>query len=258
MKVLTCVLLTLFLSSLATAADATKGKVSFKNETEVGIVIVGGNTNTEVYNAKTLNDWTLSESAILTLGGSYLEGRKLNEVTDVMEVDAKQWDAILKFEKRLSDIWSSVFSQNIESDKFNGYAQRYNTDVGLKWRAIDDKDFYIHTEIGYRYTIENNVDDNKNDQGFEDGTRKDNKARLYYEMGGTVNTNIKGKFWVEYIPNFGETQDWLLNFEPSLSMILNNTFALKLAFEGRYDNQVNVDGNKKFDYTYTTNIVATF
>lgn len=254
MKTLGLVLLSLVMASVAVAED----EKSFKNESQAGVVVTGGNTNTEVYSAKTLNTWTMSEHSKLSFGGSYLEGTTEDPTTGQDVETAKRWDGFLRYDQVLNESWSIFVSQNIESDKFSGYAQRYNTDVGAKWNIVKGKKFYTFLEFGYRYTIEENVDDTKSDQGFENGERKNSKARLFYELGGDINESTKGRFWVEYIPNFDESDDWLLTFEPSLSVTLSKTFALKLAFLGIYDNQVNIAGNKKFDYTYTTSIVATF
>ena len=247
------IVVVLLVSSVAVAAEK-----SFKNESQAGIVVTGGNTNTEVFSGKTLNTWTLSESSKVTFGGSYLEGSTEDPSTGNSVETAKRWDAFARYDQVLNESWSIFISQNIESDKFSGFSQRYNTDIGARWTIKKSENFYTFLEAGYRYTIENNIDKNKADQGFENGERKNSKARLFYELGGNFNESVSGRFWVEYLPNFDESDDYLVTFEPSLSAALSKTFALKLAFLGIYDNQVNVAGNKKFDYTYTTSIVAKF
>lgn len=230
----------------------------FSHESEAGVVVTGGNTNTEVISARTLNTYEINESSTLKAGGRFTQGRTTDVVTDVSTESAKNWDAFLRYEKVLNPQWTIFIQQNIESDKYSGYAQRYNSDIGARWNIVKKEKWYTFAELGYRYTLENNVIDTLNIDGFEDGQRKANKARLFYEIGGDINTNVFARFWAEYVPNFDESEDWIVTFEPSLGVTLSKSFSLKFAFRGIYDNQVNIVGNKKFDYIYTTGIIAKF
>lgn len=246
------IVVALLVSSVVVAAEK-----NFKNESQAGIVVTGGNTNTEVFNLSTLSTWKTGEKSIVTFGGSYLEG-STEDLAGNSVTTAKRWDGFARYDQVLNESWTLFIAQNIQSDKFSGFAQRYNTDLGARWTISKSENFYNFLEAGMRYTIENNIDKTKADQGFEDGQRKDTKARLFYELGGNFNESVSGRFWIEYVPNFTESDDYLITFEPSITASLSKTFALKLAFLGLYDNQVNIAGNKKFDYTYTTSVVASF
>lgn len=229
----------LLLGTLSFAAE-------FTHESELGVVITGGNTNTEVISARTLNTYKINAGNILSAGGRFTEG-----YTKGVGITAKAWDAYIRYDRVLNEAWTLFVQQNIESDKFSGYAQRYNSDVGTRWTIVKTSHWYTFLEFGYRYTIENNVDSSIKQ-------KKSNKLRLFYEIGGKINERVSGRFWAEYLPNIDESEDWILTFEPSLAISLSNIFSLKLSFRGIYQNEVKTVGNKKFDYIYTTGILAKF
>lgn len=59
------------------------------------------------------------------------------------------------------------------------------------------------------------------------------------------------------MPSFSEYRDVLINFEPSLSVMVSNAISVKLALLGRYDG-LPAAGKKHFDYLYTTSLVANY
>ena len=64
-------------------------------------------------------------------------------------------------------------------------------------------------------------------------------------------------------PNFSESDDYLISFEPSIAVAMNKTFSLKVAYKGDYDNEPAVDAdsgerNEYLDYTTTTSLIAKF
>ena len=73
-----------------------------------------------------------------------------------------------------------------------------------------------------------------------------------------MSKTISGKIWVELLPDLTNSSNLQVNFEPSLSVVLTGNLFLKLAFQGNYDGEPAIAGNKTFDYTYTTSLVAEF
>jgi putative salt-induced outer membrane protein len=234
MKALLCLAI-LFLA-VSTRAD-------FSNSSEANIIVTGGNSQLETYNLNTTNKYKLSEKNNLTLAGHYTYG------TSSDLESARNWDASLRYDRELNAKWSAFFGEQLEGDKFSGVKTRFNTDLGAKHSLYKSEKSVINAEAGYRYTVER----------LEGGlpTDQQQKARLYTEGTRKFKEGIEGKLWVEYIPNFSEGTDWLMNIEPSLSIILSKTFSLKLAYKGQYDN-LPTAGNKKYDYTYTTGLLANF
>jgi putative salt-induced outer membrane protein len=86
----------------------------------------------------------------------------------------------------------------------------------------------------------------------------DNKARLYNEFNHKFSETVQYKFWLEYVPNFTQSKDYLVNAEASLTSILTSMFSLKVAYKGMYDNLPAVSGYKNYDYATTTSLVAKF
>ena len=81
--------------------------------------------------------------------------------------------------------------------------------------------------------------------------------RSYLEGSKGITETVSGKVWVEVLPDLSASSNVLINFEPSLSVVLSTYFSLKLAFTGKYDGLPNT-GKKKFNWQYTTSLVATY
>lgn len=232
-QMLRCVLLFALASAPALA--------QYSNESEVGIKVEGGNTVTESYNAKTLNTYT-KEKNVFKLGGHYSYG-KSGEVEDT-----RNWDAFLRYERELSDRFSLYVASQVEGDEFKGIAERYNEDIGGLYKIINEEKRTWNAELGYRYTIQNNID----------GTdQNESKARLFTEYKQEVNENVKFGFWAEYLPNFSNSEAWILAFEPSFEVVMTKSLFLKLSYRGDYENEPAL-GAKKYDYQYMTSLIARF
>jgi len=233
------VLLAVLFSFSAFAQDAKK----FSHESELSVVTAGGNSKLETYNAKTSNTYKLNTANLLAFGGHYTLG-SASEV-----ISTRNWDANLRFEHVLNEKFNVYLGEIVEGDKFSGFTERYNSDFGFKYKLIATDKLNLFTELGYRYTIQKAVD------GSE---QKDHKARLYAEGNKVFSESFNGKLWVEYLPNFSDSDDWSLTFEPSLAFTMSSNFSLKFAYKGIYDQKPAVSGNKKFDFLYTTALIAKF
>jgi putative salt-induced outer membrane protein len=83
------------------------------------------------------------------------------------------------------------------------------------------------------------------------------KARLYAETSHQFNKSVSAKLWMEYIPNFDEGEDYLLNIEPSLTTVLTSILSFKTSYTWNYDNLPST-GKAKADYTLKVSLVAKF
>lgn len=213
------------------------------NESELAIIQTGGNSELQTTNAKTTNIWKMDRRQY-RFGGHYIYGETKEAVS------ARNWDINGKFEQEVSPHVSYYLGEVLEGNRFTGIKTRYNSDAGLKYFFIktDLKNYFA--ELGYRYAIEDRYDPEPNTY--------DNKARLYNELNHKVSETVQYKFWLEYIPNFTEGSDYLVNGEASITTILNSIFSLKVAYLGMYDNLPAQDGFKNYDYTTTTSLVAKF
>lgn len=226
-------------------AFAEEVKTTFKNQSELGVVIAGGNTKSQTVNLKTNSEYTWSKN-LLRGYGALLYGKADGEI------NARNWNAGLRYEREVGKRLSLFFGILYEVDKFAGYDSRRSADLGVKYYFIKEQDHYLFNEGGYRYTYEDRVD----------GSAKDSLtshiARLYAEWGKNLSETTKIKFWAEYLPDFADSNNYKLNFEPSLQMIVRENFSVKLAYKGNYQNQPATAENLQFDYTYTTSLVADF
>jgi len=236
----------------------TYGQIT--NETEISLLQSGGNSVVETYNSKT--EFTLKkEKRVYSFGGHYTlsSSEKIDDSGEKETVEsARNWDAHARYEQELSKHINGFSALQYQGDEFSGYKQRQNIDFGGKYifKKTDQINSFI--ELGLRYTVEKTT---KRDEDDEDEFNY-SKGRLYYEFSNKVSNALFYKFWVEYIPNFSESEDYLLSAEPSLSFVLSETFSLKTGYKGIYDNQpaLNDAGekNKYLDYIFTTSLIAKF
>ncbi len=214
-----------------------------KNESELSLIQSGGNAEVQTTNAKTTNlyEWEKYSTAF---GGHYTYG----ETSD--NVSVRNWDVNGKLERELSPKVSLVAGEVIEGNRFISIKARYNSDAGVKYYYSKNDTRTFFTELTYRYTIEDRYSPLPN--------AYDHKGRLYNEYDHKFSETMQYKLWIEYIPNFTEGSDYLINGEASLTAILNSTFSLKVAYKGMYDNLPASRDFKNYDYMTTTSLVAKF
>jgi len=216
----------------------------FSHESEVSILNSGGNSDFSTWNLKSRNDYKLSKS-IYQLSGHYTYGEAGEFET------ARSWDAKLGYERVLKKGWRGYVSQQVEGDKFKGIETRYNTDIGAGLVLLEKEKHKIKTEIGYRYTVEKHRDSTQADDNFQ-------KGRAYIENDHQLTETLFFRVWLEYIPNFTEGSDYMINGGSSIQASLTKIFSLKVSYEGNYDNYPSLSSNRKYDYQYTTSLIAKF
>lgn len=225
----------------AQETDATESR-SWTHESEASVVKVSGNTTTDSYAAKQKTTYQF-DSNVLALSGRYLQAKFGSAET------AKQWESALRYERELGNSWAAFTQQGAESDYFAGYVQRDNTDVGGKYYFIESDRENLLSEIGYRRTKTNpTVGD----------VKSSDSGRLYLEYSGTINDSVSGKLWVEYLANFTDSEAHLVNYEPSINVMMSQVFSLKVAYLVKFHNQTKTANENKEDTTFTTALAAKF
>jgi putative salt-induced outer membrane protein len=224
----------------------------FKNESELGTAIVSGNTNSETYNAKQMNEY------IWNLNVTKFNARYLSTKTGGTE-SARSWDGSIRYERVLSDTLNIFAAYSLESDIFSGYVQRNSADLGAKYFFTKSEPTQWFAELGYRYFSTHypaSLPDTHN-----------NGIRAYSEVSQKLTANSAFKFWIEYVaslttsnPNVTAAQDYLLNAEPSLSVMLNEIFSMKSAYLFKYRSALPQGSTttKYLDSIFTTALVAKF
>ncbi|MBK24489.1 MAG: hypothetical protein CME70_10880 [Halobacteriovorax sp.] len=220
---------------------STSAFAQYSNESELTVIVNGGNTEQETWNAKTLNTYT-KEKNTFKLGGHYSYG-KADE-----ELNTRNWDINARYERALNNKWSAFAAAQLEEDFFASLDYRWNYDLGGIYNFFKTDKHKLHAEAGYRRTLESDLAGRKTNGS---------KLRLYSEYTRQHNESLFFKFWVEALPNLSESDDWQLNFEPSLNFTMSKMFTLKVGYLHKYDNEPAL-GAKNSDYQYTTSLIAKF
>jgi len=242
---------TLFIITSAMSQDAK----TFSHESALSIVQTGGNATAESYSASTNNLYKPGTREYRFYGDytlSYADDPEI-EGTDVEET-ARNWQVGAEMTQDLNERLGANIGQNYEGNEFAGYKQRENSDIGLKYSLVKTDKVTSSIDLGYRYTTEMRVSRD------EDG--KDifyfNKANLVFVRKQQLNESVSYKFWLQYLPNFTEADDYQINFEPSLTVKMNTNLSLRVAYKGQYDNELNPGVKEYLDHTTTTSFVAKF
>lgn len=232
-------ILIIILIQTSLAASKKNSEYNF----EAGLVGKGGNSKTETWTGK-IDTWKkLSSISKLSVGGHYTYG------TSSEVIIVRNWDTSLRYDRILSTL-NSVFSGiKIEGDRFNGYELRQNYDLGYSHDLYNKNKLHIKGDLGYRYQIE------KNDSGV---TQNTNNFRLYLENRYSFTEKTYAKIWLEYLNSFDDTENWMLNFEPSIYLTIIGNLFFKFGYKGQYRNITAEEGLKKYDFSYTSSFIAVF
>lgn len=247
----------LLLSVLLFAFSFTAfSQTKFSNESEISSIQTGGNSKVETYNLKTLSKWN-KEKSTYSFGGHYTlsASEQVDDNGDEEKItSARNWDANVKYERELTKAFSFFSAIIYEGDEFSGIDQRENLDIGAKYYFTKTDKTTSFSELGLRYSVEKRTtrdEDNEDKFNFS-------KGRVYYEVDHKYSETVSYKFWLEYLPNFTDSEDYLVSYEPSIAVVLTNMFSLKVAYKSSYDNVPNIEGNENTDYTFTTSLIAKF
>lgn len=244
--------------SIQTEADkkATAEFVNkFSHESSLSVVQTGGNAVSESYSFDTTNIFTTEPREYKFYGNYVLSYADDPEVQGIdTQETARNWQVgaatVFKIVEKVGINTGIMF----EGNEFAGIKQRENLDLGTKYQINESDKLKSYVQVGYRYVIEKRVsrDENNEDVFYF------NKANVYYQIEQQLNENVSYKFWVQYLPNFTEGDDYQINFEPSMSVVMSTNLSLKVAYKGQYDNELNPGVEEYLDHTTTTSLVAKF
>ncbi len=225
--------------TLALAADEN----SLRNEAEAGIIISSGNSKSQTYSLQDVTTYKWP-SQVLTFNGKYLQTTSNNIES------ANYWTLGVRFEQVLSDRFNIYLGQNIESNIYAGFIQRYNTDIGGKYMIIKEEDLNWFAEAGYRYALTNQIP-----SGAQSGVHL---IRLYTEVNKSWDKTVSTKLWVEGTPNITNSNGYRVSGEASMSVVLTSVFSVKTAYLVKYDNAPPPGIVLNTDTFFTTSLVAKF
>lgn len=233
------IILVLVLFSFSAFSEEVSSQ--FKNESEVGMVITGGNSQTQTVSVKDQASYSFSKNLVR------FDGKFLKASTSGVE-SAYKYMLGLRYERELSDRFSIYLGQSLEHDKFQSIRQRYATDLGGKYFFFKEEAFKWFSEVGYRFMRTN----------YFTYFLNENYARVYTEAERFFNKSVSMKLWIEFLPNITNSDAYKLNTELSLSAAISEIFSAKTAYLIRYDNKPASTVAFKTDSTFTTALVAKF
>ena len=243
MKKLIYLFAPLFLFEPLSQAQTPTVPPPWTHESELGVVTVSGNTESESYSGKqtTTHHWG-ADSVSVT--GRYLETKARSTVT------AKSWDLGARYEKAINDLWSAFIGHKAESDTFAGYVQKDSTDIGAKYNIKKTEDLIWFAELGMSYL--------KTLKVAAQAPQYDLSSRLYTEATKKIEKNLSLKYWIEYLQSVRRSDVYFINTELSLNVMLNDRFSLKTGYLLKYHNELIPPTTKYADSTFTTSLVAHF
>ena len=240
-----------FLGARAAAADSpaeplARDKNGFGSESEARLALTGGNA---VSRAVDLNEKAMYRQGVNT-------GRlnaKLSYAETRDSVAARSSEALLRYDRALSESSGAYAATGFESNVFSGFKSRWNEEAGGRheFYSADDGNELFAGELGYRFTRENRV------AGSDPLHLNRHFGRAYLEYKHPVLANGAVGLWVEALQDIQHSDATRVSFEPSLTAFMNQHLALKVGYLGKYDRQP-VPGKKKFDFEYTTSLIAKF
>ncbi len=220
----------------------------YSGESEVNVLLTGGNSEVKTYTGKSTNKYGFTEKDLVEFGGHYTYG------TSAGVESARHWDVNAKYERTIIGNLAGFLGEQVLGNKFAGITDQYNTDLGFSYHIYKSEKNETKSELGYRYTVNRRKN---HETGEKLSTEHSNKARIHLETETKHSEDLSSKLWAEYIPNFSEGSDWNVNIEGSVSMALSKMFSMKAAHLWKYDN-FPVVGNARYDYQTSFSLLAKF
>lgn len=256
----------LLLAHTALAADK---KLGLENQSELGYVVTGGNSEAETTSFKQLSTYKVTGS-VYTFTGHYLQSSgqvadTANPGETINQTTAENWSAKLRYDKVITEKWFNVFlSHGWRGDRFQGVSSGHDTDLGGKYYTANSKSYQQFFELGYRYTRELFTVPSANCGATTVGTGncaypEFHYVRLFGKADYVHSKSFSMGIWVEYLPsvvNF--SKDQRINFSPYITSVLTDMFSLKVAYLSRYRHERAAGATENTDYTFTTSLIAKF
>ncbi len=239
-------------SSLAAHAE-------WKTESDLGFVSQSGNTKQENAVLKTKLTKESGKNSY-TIHGEYINST--GETNGINARLAESANAGLKYVRTVSDTLGVFGAALWEKNRFAGYENRYSGDLGFKYNIIKTESYSLFNESGYRYRSQFEWE-----PGDGHGPKTESHfARIYFEASKKISETSSLKLWVENLIDFEDSENYEVNFEPSIDVALGEFLSaekparvsLKVAYKGMYDNVPAADGLKKFDSILSTGIKVVY
>lgn len=208
------------------AADA-----EWESTVAAGLNLTSGNSDTMAINAS-VNAEKSGDVHEIRLGaeGNFGEST-VNEIDETTTQNAK---AVAVYKRKFDEIF--LYSDNsIFHDKMTDIDSLLILSIGVGRRLLENDNTKLDLELGAAYINEELANDPGDDSIA---------ARVAFRHDQKLSDN--SKFWLdaEYMPNFEDFEDYLLNSEAGLEVSINSSLSLRIVLQDRYDSTVPVDIEK--------------
>lgn len=258
-------LLMIFVATFfATNVYAQNKDLGFKNQSELGYLVVGGNAKSEALSAKTALGYNW-EWDLLKFTAHYFYSTGL--VAGTKSEIAKNWSGNLRYERVLTpDVFSMYTGIGILGDQFRNIDKALSFDLGAKYFFIKNDATVWFGEAGYKLSQETYLPIAPSTTNSSVTTHF---LRLFSQIDHKYSESLSVGFWAEYLPalntvtvnnvDVAAKDNYRVNFSPYLLAKLNENFSLKFGYEGNYRNAAPAFGAaERLDFRHTTTLIATF
>ena len=234
-------------SAFAQEGDEETQKL-FSNESELSVSVASGNAESESYLLRQLTEYEKGKSKA-TFNALYQQIQGLDPVTEVFAESARRWELGFRFEREVMKNFAPYINHIVFSDVLASLVQRNSYGLGAKYTFWKKKNGKVSGEAGAQSVFENRlVSQNVN--------YLSSRARVDGEY--KIAKNTTAKLWVEYILNVDNTDDYEVNFEPSIIVKINSLFSMKVSYQSRYDNVPASADAENLDTLFATSLIAKF
>lgn len=209
---------------------------------ELSFVKTGGNTDVQALLANNAFKYPFSPDLTGSWNFHVLNGETNGTTT------AERYDTELRMDYKNTDLFYSFGNVVWLQDKFAGINPRDYVGAGVGYKILNGPEHTLLAEAGLNYTTEK----------FTDGTGRDYMGgRLFgkYIYAFTEKNNFSQS--VEYIPDFKDTTDYLINSETAVVSSLNGYLSLKASYVIKYNN-LPPAGKNNTDTIASTALVVNF
>ncbi|HKJ04517.1 MAG TPA: DUF481 domain-containing protein [Geopsychrobacteraceae bacterium] len=227
----------LFMSGAVLAADK-----NWSNDAELSFVDTGGNTEVTTLAAQNLLKYRFDEQYT----GQWLLQALYGE--NAGEKNAESYATELRGDYAPYERLYYFATAGWLQDEFSGTDSRIVFGLGSGYKFLQGSKHFLIGEAGLTYTREEYVDNS--DAAYLG-------ARLFGKFDYKFNETSRFMQSLELLPDFDETDNWLLNSETAIIAALSNRFSMKTAYKVKYDHEP-LAGLDKTDRILSVALMAQF
>lgn len=237
-----CVFLFVF-SATTVVYSQEKDQNKWTDEAELSFVDTGGNSDLVSLSAKNLLKYTFSER----LNGTWTLSALYGESDGIK--NAERYSTKIRLEYLITKKLFSALIAGWLKDEFSGIESRYYAGPSVGYKFLTGPKHSLEGELGVNYVTEEYTDNTEEDymQGRASGT---------YEYAFTKKNKFSQS--LEFLYDFGESENYNMNSETALISALSDYLSLKTSYAINYDNEPVPSTLEETDTVLSLTLVVNF